>query len=198
MISRAAAFKQLTGNDVIFGVGSYGNDQTRAGKCYRITTRVGFKDLIVQVVNQGGDVANGNFDLQVGDGGFGLYNACTNDFTAVPQYAGSSSQWGNTYGGQDTLAQCSNLPKYPYCSTSGADNLQDLCAFSFNNNLRLDPSKGNSNPTITKMCEVACPSQLWEATGLHRSDGIQNDYYTCNYPGVGKNNNLYLFNESMH
>ena len=52
-----------------------------------------------QVVNQGGDVPDGNFDLQMGDGGFGIYNACVSDGTSVPQFDGSASQWGNQYGG---------------------------------------------------------------------------------------------------
>lgn len=29
------------------------------------------------------------------------------------------------------------------------------------------------------MCEVKCPSELWQATGLHRSDEV-NSGYECN------------------
>ena len=53
---RQIAFKQRTGNSVLFGVGSYGNNITRAGYCYRLTVSGVFQDLIVQVVNQGSSV----------------------------------------------------------------------------------------------------------------------------------------------
>ena len=47
----------------------------------------------------GGDVPDGNFDLQMGDGGFGIFDACVSAGTSAPQYDGTASQWGNTYGG---------------------------------------------------------------------------------------------------
>ena len=47
--AREKSFKQRTGVDVYFGVGSYGNDQTRAGLCYRVTVTGVQTDLIVQV-----------------------------------------------------------------------------------------------------------------------------------------------------
>lgn len=50
---REAAFKARTKQDVYFGVGSYGNNITRAGYCYRLTVTNVAKDIIVQVVNQG-------------------------------------------------------------------------------------------------------------------------------------------------
>lgn len=175
---RESSFYNSTGQRVYFGVGSYGNDQTRAGKCYRITASGIDRDLIVQVVNQGGDVPDGNFDLQMGDGGFGAWNACTNSGTSVPQFDGSSSQWGNEYGGWYTRDGCYNLPQWPHCNSSGADNLQTLCLWSFDRGFR------NGNPTISKMCEVKCPSQLVAATGVHRSDEISS-VYTCTTGIVG-------------
>jgi len=51
--ARQAAFKVRTKQDVYFGVGSYGNDMTRAGYCYRLQVSNVNKDIIVQVVNQG-------------------------------------------------------------------------------------------------------------------------------------------------
>jgi len=50
---REAAFRARTGQDVYFGVGSYGDNMTRAGYCYRLTVTNVLKDIIVQVVNQG-------------------------------------------------------------------------------------------------------------------------------------------------
>ena len=179
MKQRELDFLAATGESVYFGVGSYGNNQARAGLCYRISVASVDRDLIVQVVNQGGDVPDGNFDLQMGDGGFGVFNACTsgNGGSSVPQYDGTSTAWGDTYGGWGAASQCSNLPTYPHCSSQGADSMQDLCAWSFSSGLRLTTGT-NSNPTIQKMCEVSCPSQLWQATGLHRSDETSTKY-TC-------------------
>ena len=174
MQAREKAFFAATGEKVYFGVGSYGNDQTRAGLCYRITASGVDRDLIVQVVNQGGDVPDGNFDLQVGDGGYGVFDACVADGTTVPQFDGAGSQWGAIYGGWSDEASCANLPAYPHCGSNPADSMQDLCRWSFQVNLRR--STGNSNPTILNMCEVTCPSQLYEATGLRRSDGVSNSY----------------------
>ena len=74
MKAREQSYFDRTGDSVYFGVGSYGNDQTRAGNCYRVTAGSVDRDLIVQVVNQGGDVPDGNFDLQVGDGGYGAFD----------------------------------------------------------------------------------------------------------------------------
>jgi hypothetical protein len=164
-------------NDVVYlGVGSFGNDATRAGKCYRITADGVVRDLIVQVINQGGDVPNGNFDLLMGDGGFGIYNACSDDSTSVSQFDGPGSLWGVTYGGWDVRAGCDKLPKYPHCGNSPQDNMQELCRWSFDNNFR-------TNPKITKMCEVLCPVELYSATGLQRSDPT-NNLFTCGATGI--------------
>jgi len=170
---------QRTGQKVFFGVGSYGNQASRAGNCYRITVGGLNTDLIVQVVNSGGDVPDNNFDLQMGDGGFGIFNGCTNDYTPLPQFDGSSANWGDQYGGWGgSKDQCANLPKYPHCSSTGSsslpqDNLQDLCVWSFNNNLR-------GVPIILNMCQVSCPAELYEATGIRRSDEpLPASTYTC-------------------
>ncbi len=76
------------------------------------------------MVNQGGDVPDGNFDLQMGDGGFGIFDACVKDGTAVPQYDGTGADWGNQYGGWYSRSDCYKLPQYPHCNTSNADNMQ--------------------------------------------------------------------------
>mmetsp|Transcript_1523 Transcript_1523/g.2116 ORF Transcript_1523/g.2116 Transcript_1523/m.2116 type:complete len:214 (+) Transcript_1523:516-1157(+) len=94
----------------------------------------------------------------------------------MPQFDGLASVWGNTYGGVTSRAACSNLPAYPICGTNPQDSLINLCQFSFDKSFRLT---NNGNPTITSICEVACPSQLIAATGIHRSDG-KNPLYICN------------------
>ena len=119
----------------------------------------------MQVVNKGADTPDANFDLQTGDGGFGLFDACTRDGTATAfQFDSRDAQWGNPYGGwRVSAAECSQLPQYPYCATNPQDNLQDLCRWSFGKNLR-------TNPTITKSCQVQCPVEVYQMTGLRRSD----------------------------
>ena len=177
--AREKSFLQSTGNDVYFGVGSYGNNQARGGLCYRITVNNVKKDLIVQVVNQGADVPDGNFDLQVADGGTGIFDACSSDST-LPMYAGNVLNWGSRTGGVGNITECVNLPKYPICGLTPADNLQELCKWSFQAGLRIVSSSNavNTNPQIMKMCQVACPTELWTATGLRRSDEV-NKGFTC-------------------
>lgn len=92
---REASFLARTGQNVYFGVASYSSaNPTPGGLCYRITTNNLNRDLIVQIVNAGGDVPNGNVDLQTGDGGFGLFGACTISSTTMPQFSGTAAVWG--------------------------------------------------------------------------------------------------------
>lgn len=174
--AREASFLARTGNKVYLGVGSYGNDNANAGYCVRITTNYVDRDIIAQVVNQGSDVHEHNFDIQTGDGGFGIFDACTIDGTFIPQYSGTGEVWGNNLGGVSLPSECSYLPPYPICGSKPEDNMQTLCKWSFDKKIRTTGAQ--SNPTITKICYVACPSELYEATGLRRSDE-KNSLHTC-------------------
>lgn len=92
---REASFLAETGQNVYFGVGSYSSaNPTPGGLCYRITAGKLDRDLIVQIVNSGGDVPNGNVDLQTGDGGFGIDDACCAPRTQMPQFSGTAAVWG--------------------------------------------------------------------------------------------------------
>ena len=106
----------------------------------------------------------------VADGGFGLFDACAGG--PEPMYNSSKEQWGAQYGGVPTIAGCSQLPQYPVCQyNTPQDDLRTLCEFSFKVKIRMPPSNGGStNPTITSICQVACPMELYTATGLRRSD----------------------------
>lgn len=97
-----------------------------------------------------------------------------------PLFNSTASMWGSAYGGVSSISQCNQLPEYPVCAYNAPqDNLRTLCAFSFQKNIRITSTNGNSNPLITAMCQVACPSELYNATGLHRSDERPNLGYTC-------------------
>jgi len=146
---REESYFNNSGDSVYFGVGSYGNDAKRAGKCYRITTDSIDRDLIVQVVNQGLDVPDGNFDLMLADGGFGLFDACTAPASNNPQFYGKSSLWGEVFGGWSTLAGCDSIPERPMCGKLPMDNMRDLCRWSFAKGFR--KSDGYSNPTILQV-----------------------------------------------
>ena len=161
-------FFDKTGQDVYFGVGTFGSQQDKdnLGQCLRITVEGVDKDLIVQAVNTGGDVFNNQFDLQMGDGGFGAFNSCAGD-AATSMYSGSKDNWGKIYGGWDNPEDCAKLPKYPTLwendPPAWIDNLQDLCIVGFQKKVRLPQGV---NPTILKICKVDAPPQLTAITGM--------------------------------
>jgi len=173
MQEREANFLIETGEKVYFGVGSYGNDLSRAGLCYRLTVNGIDRDLIVQVITEGNKVADGNFNVMMADGGFSdEYNACVNTKknAILPQFPGNLSQWGGNRGGWVNQSGCDLIPEYPICAANRVDNMRTLCRESFQRGFRIPNNVAASNPTISKMCAVKCPSQLWTATGLHRKD----------------------------
>jgi hypothetical protein len=50
------------------------------------------------------------------DGGFtDGYNACSSEGTSIPQFPGSSVNWGGPRGGWLTRGGCDSIPKYPVC-----------------------------------------------------------------------------------
>lgn len=173
MRQRESSFLGRTGQSVYFGVGSFGSSKSLAGNCYRLSLVGVNRDFIVQVVNYGGDVAAPNFDLQMGGGGRGLFDSCTRDGSKTAfQFDATVAQWGAQYGGCNTnVSCCSTLPPYPYCATANtpADNMQELCRRSFTMNLR-------DHPIISQSCQVACPAELYQATGLRRADEPTNSF----------------------
>eukprot|EP01038_Epipyxis_sp_PR26KG_P010988 gene10988-14762_t len=177
MISRQKTFKSRTTQDVYFGVGAHGYDSSSAGLCYRMSISGTDKDVIAQVVQVGGETGPSDFMIQTGDGGFGGEIACTSDFTQYPMYTGNAGQW--QYLGAWNATSCLALPKSPICGTGAGnqENLQDMCKFSFAKGLRHDYFT-NTRPLITKICPVACPSELYTATGYRRGDE-PNPAYTC-------------------
>ena len=122
-------------------------------------------------------------DMRVQMAGGGLtgsgINACAvgGAPSAVPQYFSDIESWGPLSGGWDFQSQCSNLPSYSYCGLQGApisaqDALPSLCRWSFQQGVRKEPNPTTNSftsyPAITKICVVACPTELRTATGLYR------------------------------
>lgn len=173
-------FKNKTGQDVHFGVGTFmgegdqvGTDK-HLGSCFRLVFSDGQKDLIAQVVNTGYDMNNPNqFDLQMGAGGMGAFNACVGDLN-ISMYSGSKSQWGLVYGGIQNEVDCSNLPKYPMVvSSNGQTNdLQMLCKYGFDNKYRGENGLNYKFKYIPE--RVKCPEELTKLTGFKRKDDPSN------------------------
>jgi len=164
-------FNSKNGDSVYFGVGSFGSSDQMAGlgACYRLKINGVDRPLIVQSINTGSDVQGNQFDLQVGDGGFGANNKCAG--TSTSMFPGSTASWGDMYGGVKSRDQCAGLPPYPTDSAAmknAGDNLITLCQYSFDKKVRL--VTGPSNPTITDMSRVKCPEGLINMTQIQRSD----------------------------
>ncbi|CAF3977275.1 unnamed protein product, partial [Adineta steineri] len=125
------------------------SESTWCCACYSLiftSGPVAGKQMIVQVTNTGGDLGNNQFDIQIPGGGFGIFDACTN------QFPGGNYYWGAQYGGVSSRDQCSSLPAA----------LQAGCFWRF------DWFQGADNPSMT-FTEVTCPSAITDITGCVRS-----------------------------
>lgn len=171
MKAAEADFSKKNNDNVYFGVGTYGisSDPIRGiGACYRLKVDLMDKDIIVQSINTGSDVAGNQFDLQVGDGGAGAFNNCAGQSWSM--FPGSTSVWGLQYGGVNTRAECSNLPNYPTNSAAmkkAGDSLIAMCQYSFDKKTRYE---GGGNPTLLDVHRVKCPDQLVAFTQIKRND----------------------------
>jgi hypothetical protein len=127
---------------------------------------------LFQVVNQGGDVSTNQFDLQMGDGGFGIFNGCAAPTSkgAAPMFDGSTSSFGTKYGGWTNKADCAKLPAKPKTLAVlpvGEPSLDRLCELSFELGVRIE---GGENPKLLSAKRVPCPAPLIALTGLNRTD----------------------------
>eukprot|EP01038_Epipyxis_sp_PR26KG_P006407 gene6407-8818_t len=170
---KEADFKKQNAQNVYFAVGAIGDVTTstdKAGFCYRLTIKGVNRDIIAQVIDAKGGVDNGGFSVQLTNiGSDGSAAACLAASSSLPMYP------GNYYGWHANPAICATLPSYPICNSSPkvSDDLQELCSWSFTQNLQV---VGSAKPIITKMCQVACPTQLTDLTGFQRSDEPTTSY----------------------
>ncbi|KAJ8071278.1 hypothetical protein OCU04_001614 [Sclerotinia nivalis] len=124
--------------------------------CYQLTFTSGpvaGKQMIVQSTNTGGDLGNNQFDLAIPGGGFGIYNACTNQYPSTP-----SSAWGAQYGGITSRDQCASFPAA----------LQAGCYWRFDWFLNAD------NPGVT-FKQITCPAALTAKSGCVRANDAINE-----------------------
>jgi hypothetical protein len=182
-------FNAANAENVYFGVGTYGtsSDPIRGlGACYRLKVDTIDRDLIVQSINTGSDVAGNQFDLQVGNGGAGAFNNCAGK--GFSMFPGSYDAWGKIYGGSDNRADCAKLPAYPNNPApmkAAGDNLIDLCEYSFDKKTRLE---GGGNPTLLDVSRVKCPEGLVEMTQIQRTDEPKTYKATAEYRPAGVGN----------
>ena len=95
MLAAEASWNARSGEaPVYFGVGTYGtgSDPIRGlGACYKIEATGVARELLVQSINTGSDVAAKQFDLMVGDGGAGAFNVCAGGKPNATMFPGSPS-----------------------------------------------------------------------------------------------------------
>ena len=94
------------------------------------------REVIAQSINTGHDVANIQFDLQMGNGGTGAFNNCAGSGWSMFPGPFDESIWGHQYGGCDYRdasegsPSCEDLPQYPQDPTqmwANEDDLQEMC-----------------------------------------------------------------------
>ncbi|KAF5102768.1 hypothetical protein D0Z00_000260 [Geotrichum galactomycetum] len=105
------------------------------------------KQMVAQVTNTGSDLSSNHFDIAMPGGGFGIFSqGCPN------QWNSPASNWGQTYGGVSSEAECANLPSA----------LQTGCDW------RWDFLENADNPSVS-FVEIECPSQITDITGCKRN-----------------------------
>ena len=140
--------RQVSG--VWFGVGTFGTQDDPMqglGNCYRMVIRdtncgdinggpLLDREILAQSINTGHDVANIQFDLQMGNGGTGAFNNCAGKEWSMFPGAFTNDIWGAVYGGcsyrdrSQGSPSCDDLPPLPQdpvMMEADGDNLVDLC-----------------------------------------------------------------------
>jgi len=189
--------------DFYYAVAGASNDNL-CGTCYQVELSIPliknstFKQLIIQVVNSGSDVLEGQFDIFMGAGGFGYYDACNNDCEI--KHCASGKCFDNQYNGNFDSWTNSEYIEENKCYSGGiqwlGDNkVYDLCMKTTNyeteyKDVVLHQSCIQSNLLFyhqnflqTKSKKIRCPTSLYKLTGLKRND-------EDHYPIANINNNL--------
>ena len=160
----------------VYGVAGIGATAD-CGSCYQLEITSGGSPspnkYIVQAINTGSDVSSGQFDILLGGGGFGIYDACSSDCQSgqvcsgghcnAPYYSGSFQDWtpdGNCYGGGvHDPNQCSKLTTN---QTFADETLLYGCPTAINH--------GYHANFEVQWQRVQCPPSLYKVTGLRRKD----------------------------
>lgn len=160
----------------VYGVAGIGQT-SNCGSCYQLEITSGGSPspnkYIVQAVNTGSDVSSGQFDILVGAGGFGIYDACSSDcqngqvcsggHCNAPYYTGDFNAWtpdGNCYGGG--VHDPNGCSKLTSGGTFADETLLYGCPTAIN--------RGFHANFEVQWQRVQCPPSLYKATGLRRKD----------------------------
>ena len=162
----------------VYGVAGIGR-VSDCGSCFQLEITGGGSPspnkYIVQAVNTGSDVGSGQFDILLGAGGFGIFDACSSDcqdgqvcsggHCNSPYYGGNFAAWtpdGNCYGGG-------------VHDSNGCYNLVTRCGHTFADNTLLYGcseaiKRGFHANFNVRWQRVQCPTSLYKVTGLRRND----------------------------
>ena len=166
------------GNEwALYGVAGIGQTSD-CGKCFQLEITGGgsmpaVTKFIVQAVNTGSDVGSGQFDILVGAGGFGIYDACSSDCVGgqvcsgghcnAPMFSGNFKAWtpdNNCYGGGvHDSNQCGSLVTTPYQQQNYAER-----TLVYGCKAALVQNYHQNFPVSFE--QVACPDSLVKLTGI--------------------------------
>ena len=173
---------KMDGNDwAVYGVAGFGQ-QSDCGKCFQLEITGGGTyppkpKYIIQAVNTGSDVSGGQFDILIGAGGFGIYDACSSDCKSGqvcsgghcngPQYSGDFHAWtpnGNCYdGGIHDPNGCDALVnKASQNRTFAEQTLVYGCKAALEQHY-------HQNFQVN-FKQVQCPKSLYQVTGIKSKD----------------------------
>lgn len=195
------AAKMDGSNWAVYGVAGIGK-ATDCGKCFQLEisgsdsgTMPPTTKYIVQAVNTGSDVSSGQFDILLGAGGFGIYDACSSDCKSgrvcggghcnAPMFSGGFSAWtpdGNCYGGGVRDANsCDALVTTPVSSRNFAEKTliygcKAAIEQHYHQNFRVNFE------------QVKCPASLVKVTGIRSKseNGLEHPHEMLELFGQGQ------------
>ena len=167
------------GNDwAVYGVAGIGQISD-CGSCFQLEITGGGgswpakNKYIVQAINTGSDVGSGQFDIFLGAGGFGIYDACSSDckngqvcsggHCNAPMFSGDFHAWtpdNNCYGGGVKNSNgCDRLVTTPPENQNFAEKtLVYGCKTALDQNY-------HQNFQVNFQA-VSCPKSLYQLTGI--------------------------------
>ncbi len=187
---------QYDGNsrDFVYAVAGSASD-SQCGECYQVRLenaervwRDDFPQVIVQIVNSGFDVMQGQLDLHIGGGGFGYFTALNAD--CATRYCNGGPCRQGMYDGDFEAWTFSPFPAPNPCYGGGVrllnettpDEVWTRCkALSGNSQefkdsilrdtcVRANLELFHQNFVSTRYLRVKCPRGLYMLTGLRRED----------------------------
>ena len=215
----AAAFDKLEGEYRYAVAGS--DSDALCGACFQVQLldaervwRPDFPLLIVQIVNSGFDVMQGQFDLFVGAGGMGYFTALNADCGSKycgggpcreSMYEGSFADW--TYspfpdpnpcygGGLRLLNETSEAEVRERClalSGNGTSEYKDKVLYD--TCVRANLELYHQNFVSSRYLRVQCPRGLYMLTGLRRDDDAR---FPLPHPGLAFTNECHGSREAGH